>query len=341
MPDLHDLASYVALVREKAVRRRLVIALDAIAKRAGDAAEANDALLASARHALDGCDDGPDEEFLTPLEILERAGGLAGHLEAFRRSGVPLPYPALQRCVGGLFPGDLAILAGTTGGGKTAFALSIAHHLAQMGEGVVIFSMEMSRAAILNRICALHGQWNSKWVKHEMEDWQRDRVARSYADVSEMPIYVRDASGNTVYGLIGACRRLMAKRSISLVVVDYLQLMTGEGRDRVHQVGSVARGLKNAAMDLERPVLALSQFSRPPKGAEGRAPALTDLKESSEIEQAANLVLLLHGEARYDVRPDEPLPWDCMIAKQRDGISGVKIPYLWRKDCGLFTEVER
>lgn len=341
LPDLHNLEAYAAILREKTSRREVIYRAQQAMAAAFDSAQPLDAILERWQSATTDLDPNPRQDFQTPAEIVEANGGLVGHLEAFRASGLGLPYPRLQRCVGGLFPGELAVLAAVTGGGKTAFALNLALGVAQMGEPVAIFSMEMQGAAITNRLAAMVGEWNSAMVRHEMDPMQRDRVSRGYADACDLPIYIRDYQGTTVYGLIAAIKRLRQKVRVSLVVVDYLQLMSADGRSRTEEVSAIARGLKNAAMELKLPILALSQFRRPDHGGETRRPELRDLKESSEIEQAANLVIFLHGERRFDVKPSELLPWDLIVAKQREGAASLTIPYLWRKDCGRFYEVER
>jgi replicative DNA helicase len=280
-------------------------------------------------------------EFLTPLGVIEDAGGIDAYLRVGTEAGVPLPWPRVQELVGGLQPGDLAILAADTGRGKTAAALNIALHTSERGYGTAIFSLEMSRRQVLNRLMALAGRFNGYLFRSRHRTMMDDHhIAEAAGQLSDLPLWIRDSTGCTVSGLIGAIQRLRSKHEVRLIVVDYLQLMSGDGRSRVEQVAGIARGLKNAAMELRIPIIALSQLSRDHSKTKA-TPELHDLKESSEIEQAANLVMFLHGETTYSTIPSELLPIDLIVAKQRDGQARVKVPLLFQADCGHFVEVER
>jgi replicative DNA helicase len=341
-PEILNLDHWVGILSDKLIRRNAIAAAQALASSAASPEVSTDDVMRRARGIVQELDTRPIVDFVHPLDLIERAGGLGPYLDQFRSSGLRFPWPRLTEMTGGIFPSDLAILAAGTGRGKTAWALNYAHYLAQCGHGVAVFSLEMRAAQILNRLAALQGRWNTAWLKHDLDVHRRDRMARSYADLAEMStlLAIRDAPGCTLHSLVGSIRRLQARQPVHLVIVDYLQLMTGDGRSRVEQVGSVARGLKLAAMELDVPILALSQFSREHQKAGGKTPELHDLKESSEIEQAANLVIFLHGETRYEQVASEYLDIDCIVAKQRDGAANFKIPMVFRADCGLFLEAE-
>ena len=198
----------------------------------------------------------------------------------------------------------------------------------------------MSKRQLINRMLSYAGSFNSALLRRA--NWtlmDHHDVGNAAADLCDWPIYISDSSSGTVAGLVGAVTRMRAKKAIGLVIVDYLQLMTGPGRSRVEQVGSVARGLKNAAMELNVPIIALSQLSRDHQKNK-TTPELQDLRESGDIEQAANAVLMLHGTTAYESQPTELLPLDLIIAKMRDGAANYKIPLMFRADCGRFTEVE-
>lgn len=341
--EVVNLESYAALIRQAAIKRRLILGANEIVNAACQQGASADEMIERARAMVQGLEQGaaPGGEFLNPEEVIQDAGGIDAYLRQGSEAGIPLPWPRVQSLVGGLQPGDLAILAADTGRGKTAAALNIALRASEHGYGTAVFSLEMTRRQLLNRLMALSGHFNSYvFRQHSRTLVDLHLIGESAGHLADLPLWIRDATGCTVSGLVGAVQRLRAKRDVRLVVVDYLQLMSGDGRSRVEQVAAIARGLKNAAMDLRLPIVALSQLSRD-HSKNKATPELHDLKESSEIEQAANMVMFLHGETVYSTMPSELLPIDLIIAKQRDGQSRVKIPLLFRADCGYFQEVER
>lgn len=338
--EIVNLESYAVLIRQAAIKRRLILGANTLIATACQHNTSADAAIEQARGMVQSLEISASSgsEFATPLDVIQDAGGIDAYLRQGSEAGIPLPWPRVQELIGGFQPGDLVILAADTGRGKTAAALNIAMSVAERGYGTAVFSLEMTKRQLLNRLMALSGHFNS-YVFRQRERTLIDLhlIGEASGRLAEIPLWIRDATGCTVSGLVGAVQRLRAKHDIKLVIVDYLQLMAGDGRSRVEQVAAIARGLKNAAMELRLPILALSQLSREHSKTKS-TPELHDLKESSEIEQAANIVLFLHGETVYSTIPSELLPIDLIIAKQRDGQSRMKIPFLFRADCGFFQE---
>jgi replicative DNA helicase len=324
------LESYAALIRQAAIKRRLILGANELVIAACQHGASADEMIERARGMVQSIEVSASSgsEFQTPLDVIQDAGGIDAYLRQGSEAGIPLPWPRVQSLVGGLQPGDLAILAADTGRGKTAAALNIALRAAELGYGTAVFSLEMTRRQLLNRLMALSGHFNSYVFRQQNRSLvDLHLIGESAGHLADLPLWIRDATGCTVSGLVGAVQRLRAKRDVRLVVVDYLQLMAGDGRSRVEQVAAIARGLKNAAMELKLPIVALSQLSRD-HSKNKSTPELHDLKESSEIEQAANMVMFLHGETVYSTIPSELLPIDLIIAKQR-------------ADCGYFAEADR
>jgi replicative DNA helicase len=340
LPRIVNLESYVRIVRDKAVLRRTAFACQNILARVTSAgAEPPADLLDEAERLLGGLRDrlADDSEFRTPLEIITEAGGLDGYLQRRRIPGVLSPWPRLNIFTHGLRPGELCILAAATGGGKTAFALNWTVHAAREGHGVALFSMEMGSEELNDRLLSIAGAFDSRTLWRHPGDADRAVIMRSASEISELPIYIRDKTTCTVEGIIGAARKLKARTRLGLVVVDYLQLLTSGGRqeNRTQEVSSFSRGLKRAAMELGVPFLALSQLNRRPE-QEKRPPELGDLRESGSIGQDANIVLFLYGQHDYQSTPNQFLPIDLMMAKQRRGPTRLTIPLLFRADCGRF-----
>jgi replicative DNA helicase len=335
---LANVESYAKAILDTSVRRQVITTAQAITELAYDT-DPVPSLLDKAKSMLTGLSQDTSGEFATPGDVVTAAGGLDGYLAKFRARGVAWPWPKLTQTTGGLFPGELAIIAAGTGRGKTDFAMNTAHHVALRGRGVALFSLEMSREQAVNRLAALASGFNRAIVRHEPQLWQIPMISEGFGMVADLPIYIRDSASASIASIEAGVRRLQARHDISLVVVDYLQLVTGRGNNRNEQVGSVARGLKTLAGDLKVSVLAPCQFSRDHQKA-GAKPQLHDLRESGDIEQAANVVLFLHGETKYTQDPAELLPIDLIVAKQRDGASRFEIPLVFRGDTGRFLEAE-
>jgi replicative DNA helicase len=331
-----NVESYAQSILESATRRRVISAARSIEAMAYET-EPVPSLLDKAKGLLTDLTPQQSGEFATPGEIVERAGGLDSYLQQFRARGFSWPWAHLTKVTAGMFPGELCIIAAGTGRGKTDFAMNVAYNTAKAGKGVAVFSLEMSREQVVNRLAALAGGFNRAIVRHEPTQWQISTMAAGYGTVADMPLYIRDSSAATVAAIEAGVRRIQTRHDVSLVVVDYLQLVTGRGQTRNEQVGSVARGLKVLASTLKVSVLCPCQFSRDHQKA-GAKPQLHDLRESGDIEQAANVVLFLHGETKYTQDPAELLPIDLIVAKQRDGASRFELGMLFRGDTGQFIE---
>jgi replicative DNA helicase len=218
--------------------------------------------------------------------------------------------------------------------GKTALALNFAHHVAvRRGQGVGIFSLEMSKEQLLMRFLCAESMVDAHKVRTgylAREDYSR--LIEGLAVVARAPLHIDDSSSLTVMEMRAKARRLKAEHGLSLLIVDYLQLMSGYGRfeNRVQEISGISRGLKALAKELNVPVIALSQLSRAPEQRQGdHRPQLSDLRESGSIEQDADLVAFIFREEVY--RPDEENAGraELIIAKQRNGPTGVvKVAFL-------------
>lgn len=279
----------------------------------------------------------PGPEFHTPGQIISAAGGLLAYLESKNRRGVLTPWAALNRTTGGFHPGELIVLAAATSKGKTAFSLNIALHVArQKKTAVSIFSMEMSESEVNDRLLCLAGPLDSQILRRRVDENAIERAADTIAD---LPLFIMDHSACTVKLIHDSVSKLKAEQAVDLVVVDYLQLMASTRRygTRAEEVGALSRGLKRSAQALQIPFLVLSQLNRS-SGREKRFPELFDLRESGSIENDANVVLFLHSQQEYKDAPVPVVPIDLIIAKQRNGPSGIRLPMVFRVNSGRFEE---
>jgi replicative DNA helicase len=269
---------------------------------------------------------------VNPKQVLdEYQGGLNAFLDPSKRvKGLSTGFYKLDEMTSGLHPGELIILAARPSMGKTAMALNIAQHVATKLEKVVaVFSLEMSKESLLTRVlCATARVDSQRFRAGYLNQEERRSLQRAAAELVEAPLYIDDTAGANLMDIHAKLRRVRSERgALDLVVVDYLQLMSGRGRfeNRNAEVSSLSRGLKLLAKDLHVPMLVLSQLSRAPETRQGdHRPQLSDLRESGSIEQDADLVGFIFREEVYK-RDREDLRGlaELIVAKQRNGPVGI------------------
>ncbi|KAA9332727.1 replicative DNA helicase [Adhaeribacter soli] len=247
-------------------------------------------------------------------------------------TGVPSGFTALDRVTSGWQPSDLIILAARPGMGKTAFVVSAMRNAAvEFKKPVAIFSLEMSSLQLVNRLISAEAELDSEKIKKgNLEEYEWAQLNHKIAKLSEAPIYIDDTPGLSIRELRTKCRRLKAHHDIQMVIIDYLQLMTGstDGKgpgNREQEIASISRALKMIAKELSVPVIALSQLSRAVETRGGdKKPMLSDLRESGSIEQDADMVVFLYRPEYYKITEDEmgnPTAGtgEVIIAKHRNG----------------------
>jgi len=265
------------------------------------------------------------------LEQAEKALNSGGHL-----SGVTTGLDGINAKIGGLHKSDLSILAGRPGMGKTSLATNIAFACAQRfvrdqedgidpaksaGAPVAFFSLEMSADQLATRILAEQSNISSENLRMGKISQQEFRsLARAAGELSTLPLYIDDTPGLTIAALRARARRLKRQKGIGMIVVDYLQLLSGSGRpgssdNRVQEISEISRGLKQLAKELDLPVMALSQLSRAVEQREDKKPMLSDLRESGSIEQDADIVMFVYREDYYVAAREPKIPKDGDDAK--------------------------
>jgi replicative DNA helicase len=349
VPDRPSIEHYVKIVRDKALLRGLIHTASAAISRAAEQSDTAEEILNDTEASIfELSEKRIGRGFMGVLDIVKDSFGSVDALlqRGQRITGLETHYTDLDEMTSGFQKSDLVILAARPSMGKTSLAMNIAENAAIEDKKVVgMFSLEMSREALLLRLLCSQARVNS----HKMRTgslWREDmqKVVHAMEQLAHAPIFIDDTPGITLSEMRAKARRLkQSQGSLDLLIVDYLQLMTGGGRryeNRTQEVSAISRGLKALAKELEVPVIALSQLSRAPESRGGdHRPQLADLRESGSIEQDADLVMFIFREEVYN--QDDPALQgvaELLIAKQRNGPTGrVKMSFL--KDSTRFESM--
>jgi len=331
LPHIANLDSYIRIIRDKATLRRIALASQNLLNRALLAEEEPGTILAGAEETLLRLGETRTEKgLMTPLEVIQNyEGGLNAFLDPSRRvKGISTGFTRLDEMTGGLHAGELIILAARPSMGKTAFALNICWHVAtRLFHPVAIFSLEMSQESLLTRmLCAAARVDSQRFRAGYLNETERQKLRAAANQMVEAPIFIDDTAGVNLMDMHAKLRRLQQSGPLGLVIVDYLQLMSGRGRfeNRNAEVSAISRGMKLLAKEMNVPMLVLSQLSRAPETRQGdHRPQLSDLRESGSIEQDADLVGFIFRPEVYR-RDDESLNGlaELIVAKQRNGPVG-------------------
>ena len=248
-------------------------------------------------------------------------------------TGVGSGIKDLDAKTSGFQKGDMVLIAARPSMGKTTFSLNIAENAAlKEGKSVVIFSLEMSKEQLAYKL--LCSQANVDMLKlrtGNLEDDDWERIARATGPLAKARIYIDDTAGISVMDMRSKCRKIKMEHGIDMILIDYLQLMSGSaGSDnRQQEVSEISRSIKALAKEMECPVIALSQLSRAPEQRADHRPMLSDLRESGSIEQDADVVMFLYRDEYYNKETEEKGIGECIIAKQRNGPVGtVKMAWI-------------
>ena len=349
VPERPSIEHYVKIVRDKALLRGVISAATTAIARASDQSDSAEDVLSDTEAAIFQLSEKRiGRGFMGIQEIVrESIGSVDALLQRGQRiTGMATHYTDLDEMTSGLQRSDLVIIAARPSMGKTAFVMNIAENAAIEDQQVVgVFSLEMSREALLMRLLCSQARVDA----HKMRTgslWQEDtkKVVRAMEQLAHAPIFIDDTPGISLSEMRAKARRLKQSQGrLDLIIVDYLQLMSGGGKrfeNRTQEVSAISRGLKAIAKELSVPVIALSQLSRAPESRGGdHRPQLADLRESGSIEQDADLVMFIFREEVY--KQDDPEMQgraEIIIAKQRNGpIGRVKMAFL--KHCTRFESL--
>src|SRR5579864_1457513 len=345
MPRVSNVDHYARIVKEKAILRNLIHTTHDIQQRAFEGEDGADAILDGAESQIFAIAEDRIRVGLIPVKDIVR--------DSFERlekifkegksvTGIPTGYTELDKLTSGLQPSELLILAARPSQGKTALALNLMENIAiRGGHPVAMFSLEMSKESLLQRLVASVAQIDAHKFRTghlSREDWRR--MTEALGTISSAPLWIDDAGSISVLEIGAKARRLKRDKGLSLLIIDYLQLITARGRfsNRNEEVSSISRSLKGLAKELKIPVLVLSQLTRAPEREE-RGPQLSDLRESGAIEQDADVVMFIYRPnwGKMDLSPEERDQAEVIVAKQRNGPTD-RIKFVFKSRQTRFEE---
>jgi replicative DNA helicase len=320
---------YAHIVRERAIRRELITAGTSIVQMAHEPAYDVAEVVQNAEKSVYAVAEKRIAQDFLPLKKV--LNSTFGRLEAIYEGkggivGVPTGFRDLDDITGGLQRSNLIIIAARPSMGKTAFAMNIAQHVSRQNTPVAVFSMEMSSeelgARILSSEARIEGDRLKNGRLHE-SDWAN--LAKVMSQLNNVPLYIDDSSGLTVMEIASKARKLSRNHGLGMVMIDYIQLISGPMRkeaNRVQELAEISRQLKFLAKELKIPVIALSQLARGVETRNDKRPMLSDLRDSGAIEQEADLVVFIYRDEYYNPHSDQQGIAEIIIAKQRSGRTG-------------------
>lgn len=332
VPTAAHAEQYAQIVAQKAMRRRLIKASQDIVGLGFDEARGLQELIEEAETRLFEVSQRHVKQDVTSLETIlaesfDRLDEL--HKDKGKIRGVPTGFKDMDNILAGLQRSDLFILAARPSMGKTALALNLAHNVAlKANEPVLMFSLEMSKEQLVDRMLAMESGVDA-WALRtgNLTDADFEKIGHAMGSLSEAQIYIDDTPGITVSDLRTKARREAHQHPLGLIIVDYLQLMSGGAKfggegNRVQEISEISRGLKGIARELNVPLIALSQLSRSVESRSPQIPQLADLRESGSIEQDADVVAFIYREDYYNPDTDRRNITDIFIKKHRNGPTG-------------------
>lgn len=349
VPTAAHAKAYAELISDAATRRRLILAAAKITEAAYDNPDDTPSLLGQAEKTLFEASEQKIKNDL--ISIADLLDSTFDRLEALSKNkgaiaGLKTGFIDLDKMTAGLHRSDLFVLAARPAMGKTALALNIAHHAAMINnKAVLIFSLEMGKEQLINRMLSDASGIDS--FKLETGNFSGDdfsRISEAMAELSEAPIFIDDTPGLNITEMRTKARRAAHEHELGLIIVDYLQLMSGTSKrgaeNRVQEVSEISRGLKLIAREMDVPVIALSQLSRTVESRSPQIPLLSDLRESGSIEQDADIVAFLYREDYYNPDTERQNITDLIIAKHRRGATG-KINLFFDKQHVRFMSLDK
>lgn len=337
---------YCNIIKEKSLLRKLIMASDEIMNDSYADESPVESIIEKAEKQIFDITQGADKGGLVPIEDVllenfaimnERAANQGG------LTGITTGFADLDRKISGLQKSDLILLAARPSMGKTALMVNIATNAALKGASVAMFSLEMSKNQLVQRVISANSHVDlQKIISGDLTEEEWLKVFDRMPILREMKMEIDDTAGISPIEMKAKCRRLKAEKGLDLIVVDYLQLMQLEGRNenRQQEISAISRALKGIAKEMEVPLIALSQLSRAPELRADHRPILSDLRESGAIEQDADIVMFLYRDDYYHEDSEKKNMGELIIAKHRNGPTGT-VEMAFIKEYTKFVNMER
>lgn len=350
VPVSTNAKKYAEIVKDRANMRRLIKMAEATANECYALKDSSANILSNVENqVLELSQNGGNGDDFTPirevvdnvLRNIRKASKQQGNI-----TGVPTGFLDLDDMLTGLHGSELILIAARPAMGKTAFVLNIAEHvILKTDVPVAIFNFEMNKEQLVQRMIAMESQVNSQNIRTgNLQDDQWMKLYESSNIIGSTKLFIEDQSNVTIGDIRNKCRKLKQRHNVGLIIIDYLQLMSGNGRtdSRQQEVSEISRGLKVLAKELDIPIIALSQLSRAVEARTDHRPMLSDLRESGSIEQDADVVMFIYREDKYrdDLPEEDKNKAEIIIAKQRNGATGT-VMLGWQGEYTKFVNLER
>ncbi len=347
VPTSANIKHYANIVAEKSVLRKMIRLNEDIANQCYSGRESMEFILEDAEKRIfelvqkrNSGDYVPIRQVvMNALEKIEAASRSSG-----RVTGVATGFLDLDYKTSGMQPADLVLIAARPSMGKTAFVLNIAQHVAfRLKESVAIFSLEMSKEQLVNRMFSLESNVDAQNLRNgTLNDEEWEKLIESAGVIGKSRLIIDDTAGISISELRSKCRKFKLEQNIKMIIIDYLQLMSGSGRteSRQQEISEISRSLKKLARELNVPVLALSQLSRAVEQRPDHRPMMSDLRESGAIEQDADVVMFIYRDDYYNKDSEKKGISEIIIGKQRNGPIGT-VELVWLPEYTKFANKER
>lgn len=348
VPTSANIKYYAKIVSEKSVLRKLIHVTEDIANNCYLGNESMETILEDTEHQIFGMLQNRNESEYVPikqvvinvLEKIEQASKTSGNV-----TGISTGFTDLDFKTSGLQPSDLILVAARPSMGKTAFVLNIAQYVAtRRNEAVAIFSLEMSKEQLTNRLLAMESHVDSQVLRSgNLTDSDWESLIEGAGTIGKSKLIIDDTPSISISELRSKCRKFKLEHDLKLVMIDYLQLMSGSGKNsdsRQQEISDISRSLKALARELQVPVIALSQLSRAVEKRDDKRPMLSDLRESGAIEQDADVVMFLYRDDYYNKDSETKNVAEVIIAKQRNGPTGT-VNLMWLPQYTQFRNLSR
>jgi len=346
VPTSANIKYYANIVAENAVKRRLIRTMESIENECYAGKESLESVLAKTEtdvfkilNSRSGGDFVPIRQVvMNALEKIEKASKQSGTV-----TGIPTGFIDLDYRTAGLQPSDLILVAARPSMGKTAFVLNIAQYVAfHEAKSVAIFSLEMSKEQLVNRLFSLESRVDAQALRTgNLSDSDWEKLVEGAGIIGDSKLIIDDTPGISINELRSKCRKYKLEQGLDIIIIDYLQLMTGSGRteSRQQEISDISRSLKALARELSVPVVALSQLSRAVEQRPDHRPMMSDLRESGAIEQDADVVMFIYRDDYYNKETELKGISEIIIAKQRNGPIGT-VNLAWLPEYTKFANLE-